>query len=315
MFGQLFGSAKAALPGYITELSTYSTEKNAQGVALGPLPPVGSLGASTVAPWVLAVNRQAWFSRNRAEAANQLIGELVRGIGEEGFDYADLRVPVGDRRVSEAACHHGFSLMATHLVMVWDLARSLGEVPRPTVRIEPAQPSAVAALEAVVARSLPVFSRFLVDDVLPEGSGGRLLSECTANSVRGYADVVDLAYQEERLVGYCIWRNRSEDCFGTDRVWGSLDLNGVVPEARNRHVFRALTHHGLKRLQDASVSHTQVITHVLNTGMQAACGTLGARMLAARHTTAPASSLRHLWRRGAARRACGAGHPTRLFRG
>jgi len=51
MFGQLLGSAKVAL-----QLPIYSTERNGESVAVGPLLSVGLLGALMLPPLPFAVN-------------------------------------------------------------------------------------------------------------------------------------------------------------------------------------------------------------------------------------------------------------------
>ena len=212
-----------------------------------------------------------------------LFANLEQQMRGAGMRFADFHAHVAHRPLFAGAAAHGFRLMTTHLVMVWDL-RDWQPPFGPTCDLRLAEESDLPALEDLAERAIPPFSRFAVDPILPPQAGATLFRAWAANSVRGYADAVDVAVVEGRLAGYCTWRKQAVDTADGKKEWGVLDLTGVDPEARDRGVFRSLAHRGLSRMAAQGIPFAQVITDVMNTGMQRACGLLGAKTLSARHT-------------------------------
>lgn len=220
--------------------------------------------------------------------ADDTVSEKLFALLEEqmlcaGLRFTDFHAHVAHRALFPGAAAHRFRLMTTHLTMVWDLRHT--PVPfEPTCALRLATEEDLPLLEDLAERAIPPFSRFAVDPKFPAQAGGSLFRAWAANSVKGYADAVDLAFVNGRLAGYCTWRKQALSTTEGTKDWAALDLTGVAPEFRGRGVFRSLAHCGLLRMAEQGIPFAQVITDVLNTGMQRACGLLGAKTLSARHT-------------------------------
>lgn len=202
----------------------------------------------------------------------------------QGWKMLDLQAHVNDLDLVEAAALAGFHLVVTHLGIVWDLARPVPETAN-GFAIRVAGPADAAAVGAAAAAALDPDSRFALDPRLPPGTAERVFAAWGGNGPRGYADLCHVAERDGRVVGYCNWKRHAaaRDTLGVDAV--NLDLIGVVPGARGEGVLTALAAAGLRHWQAAGCGVAEVVTHVLNAGMQRACGgTLGGRTRTARHT-------------------------------
>ena len=212
-----------------------------------------------------------------------LLANLLREAVERGYRCADLHLHVSDLAAVHAACRLGFRLMTTHVILGWDLRAPLPVAPNAPAELRDATEADVEGLMSVAAAAAPPYSRFLVDRQLPTERGRELFRQWAANSVRGYADRVVLACMDGVAVGYITWRIHPSAPASLGVRLANLDLTGVLPRARRQRVLTTLIHHGLDWLRSRGIDYAEVHTHALNTGMQRAATSTGARTLSARY--------------------------------
>jgi L-amino acid N-acyltransferase YncA len=234
----------------------------------------------------LPMGRVALCAGADAETKHALLRAAVAHARVCGWQAMDVQVPVNDLDTLAAASAAGFRLLTTHLALVWDLREELPAIPDvAAARLRPATAADAEAVAEAARRAVDPNSRFLLDRALPAGAAERVFAAWGGNGPRGYADLTQVVERAGEVIGYCNWKRHTaaEAYLGCGVV--NLDLIGTVPEARGGGVLTALAAAGLRHWQAAGLRHAEVVTHVLNTGMQRACGgILGARTLAARHT-------------------------------
>ncbi len=218
------------------------------------------------------------------ETEEALLRAAVAEARRREFAFLDVQVSVGHLEAVEAASRVGFQLVATHLVLVWDLSKSLPKAPESLAIISDAREEDAEVVAEAAACSMPPYSRFLADTRLPKESAAEVFRRWAANSVGGYADRVQVAHVDGALAGYCTWRVHREMAEMLGVTLANLDLTAVAPAFRRKGVLTAMIHNGLGWLQEQGVDYAEMVTHVLNTGAQRACVLSGARSLAARHT-------------------------------
>lgn len=218
---------------------------------------------------------------SRSDAVRQLMAH----VQDVGYDFVDMQVHVADVATLHALEDAGFRITGTNLSLVWDLSLPPAAMPQTPASIETASASDLEALGVMAQRSIPGHSRFVDDPQLPRGRAMDVIREWALNSVRGYADHVVLARLEGEIAGYCTWKIHRDSGRLLGGKLAALDLTAVAPEARRMNVLSAMAHAGLEWARAEGCVGAEVWTHVLNTGMQRACGvTLGARTLSARHS-------------------------------
>lgn len=290
----------AYLPGITTEQATawqmhlidarLAADPDARLLVVGGARPAGMLLLHPL-PWDSTVlgfskGRVALCVADDPAARRALLSAAVDQARSQGWAAMDLQGHVNDLDLASAAGAAGFRLIVTHLGMVWDLAKPLPEIaPAPGTTLREAGPTDADAVGAAAARAVDPNSRFALDAALPPGAAAQVFAAWGANGPRGYADLCHVAEQGDAVVGYCNWkRHRAAEALLGLGV-ANLDLIGTVPEARGGGVLTALAAAGLRHWQGEGLRYAEVVTHVLNTGMQRACGaTLGARTMTARHT-------------------------------
>lgn len=214
-----------------------------------------------------------------------LLQAVVAEARTRSWAHMDLNVGVADLALAQAASATGFRLVSTNLGIVWDLLLPVPAILPGAVKIAVAGAGEADAVGALARRAPDVFSRFMLDPALAPESGPKVFGAWASNAVRGYADLVHLARVGDHVSGYCTWKlhRDAEADLGIGLV--NLDLTAVAPEARQAGVLTALAHAGLTHWKAQGLRYAEVVTHVLNAGMQRACGgVLGGRTLSARHT-------------------------------
>lgn len=214
-----------------------------------------------------------------------LLTAVVLEARARAWAHMDLNVPVADLALAQAASASGFRLVSTNLGIVWDLLQPVPAILPGAVKIAVAEASEADAVGALARRAPDIFSRFMLDPALTPEAGPAVFGAWAANAVRGYADLVHLARVGDHLSGYCTWKLHRDAAADLDIGLVNLDLTAVAPEARQAGVLTALAHAGLTHWKAQGLRYAEVVTHVLNAGMQRACGgVLGGRTLNARHT-------------------------------
>lgn len=220
----------------------------------------------------------------RRETTSALLGAVLDTSRKAGYACLDLQCHASDLASLHAACNRGFQVMATHLALVWDLSKPLPPCPGTPAVIVDARQDDVEALSDAAVRSVPPYSRFVVDDHFTREQITEVFRQWSANSVRGYADRVQLARLDGEVAGYCTWRIHTTAAEFVGVRMANLDLTAVCPEARRKHVLTAMIHDGLRWLREQDIEYAEVLTHALNTGMQRAGAYLGGNTLSARHS-------------------------------
>lgn len=216
-------------------------------------------------------------------AKRSLVRAVLGRAKEHGYRFLDTQAHVADLKSAHALSAEGFRCMDTHVAIVWDLTKALPAPPKTEAVIVDAVPEDYAELTRVSGMSYAPYSRFAVDDDLPRDKAEEVFRQWAGNSLRGYADRVQLARIDGVVVGFCTWRvhKLSERFLGLR--FANLDLTGVLPQARGKGVLTAMVHDGLRCLQERGVQYAEVLTHALNTGMQRGCFQMGGKTLSARH--------------------------------
>jgi GNAT superfamily N-acetyltransferase len=222
-------------------------------------------------------------TREAAAIKLMLMQSAMQVAYNKGYQFLDFQPHVGDISSVQAASAMGFNVVGTCVCMVWDFSSGLDLV-RSVRQVETATPADAPLLGEVSARSLDLHSRFVADPDLDPARAPEVFRQWAANAVQGYADHVNVIRTSDSLAGFTTWKfHKTLPKYG-GRKMANLDLAAVVPEARRQGVLTALVQEGLRWLRQEEVPMAEVVTHVLNTGMQRACGQLGARTLAARHS-------------------------------
>lgn len=230
-----------------------------------------------------AMGRVRWWGLagdGGTDAGAVLMESVVQVCKEKGFASVDMQVDAQDLVTFHLASAAGFKLMASHVVMVWDLSEGKAfEVPDHVV-IQDAVPEDAAAVGAAAAASYAPYSRFVVDPQLGAGVPG-VFRAWAENCVRGRSERVQMARIDGELAGYCAWSKVKavEPLKVVD-----LELTAVLQAYRNRGVLGAMVGDALGVLREQGYGYAQVWTHMLNGGMQRGCGGHGASTAGGRHT-------------------------------
>ena len=216
-------------------------------------------------------------------AKDALVDAAAEVARKRKLAHLSCRVHARDLVSVHSVSAHGFRLMTTHAVYVWDLGQSLREAPKMPAAISDATEDDLDELRDVAARSYAPFTRFKVDETLPGDKTDALYARWVESACRGYGDLVQVARLDGTLVGYAAWKIHRETCDYLGVTVGDLLLTAIVPVARRKHIFTALVREGLVRLKERGVQFCEVHTHVLNTGAQRTYSGLDARILAARY--------------------------------
>jgi len=219
----------------------------------------------------------------RSETAAHLLSAILKESRRMGWQFIDFQPHASELTAINAACSLGFQLVSTTLGLAWDLSRILPARPESFVRLRTATREDAEAVGVAAYAAIDPFSRFACDPKLGVAKAPAIFQAWARNSVLGYADRVAIAEGDDNIVGYCTWRKHrgAESILGLGHV--NLDLTAVREEARGRHALSALMHEGLAHWQEQGLTTAEVVTHVLNGGMQRAAHRFGAHAMTARH--------------------------------
>lgn len=127
------------------------------------------------------------------------------------------------------------------------------------------------------------FDRYTLDKRIPEEKGKNVHREWVKNSCRGYADQVFVALDGDKLIGFGTWKfeKGTHDSIGL-RI-ARYDLGAVLPEYRDRGVFKGMTIAGM-RWVGSKVDKLEGPTNIRNYPTQRALTTLGWRLVGSRYS-------------------------------
>ena len=217
-----------------------------------------------------------------AAAIKQMLMQSAMQIAHDrDYQFLDFQPHVGDITSIQAASAMGFDVIGTCLCMVWEL-HSYADAAIPSLKA--ATSADAAELGEAAAQAIDTFSRFALDPALDSAQTPEVFRQWATNSVNGYADRVNVVRSAAQISGFSTWKLHKTLPKYTPLQLANLDLAGVIPEARNKGILTSLVRDGLDWAREQEVPLAEVVTHVLNSGMQRACGQLGARTLAARHS-------------------------------
>ncbi len=165
--------------------------------------------------------------------------DTIRLAGIYGFRLVDIRVALQCR--------------------VADCQTQSISSPLDSMRVRPADPSDIPALQAI-ARKSHTDSRFYADECFSRETCADLYAVWIKRSCEGYADCVLVAEQNGQPVGYC-------SCHLHD-TQGQIGLVGICEQARGQGLGRHLTQQAVRWFAEQGVAVVNVVTQGRNVTAQ-----------------------------------------------
>jgi len=188
-------------------------------------------------------------------SAPEKIVALEKWCADHHVDMAMVLISSDEVTTLEVFVAAGFQRVDNRVTLV--ASASTMPVFRPTVVIRKAEFGDIAELRDIASRNHRG-SRFYEDPHFPNERCDEFYAEWIENDVRGRADVVFVAHEEQHIVGYLSLR-RQED--STD---ATISLVGVDPARQRRGIASALFAHMGQWCAHVGVTRVVVATQATN---------------------------------------------------
>lgn len=232
--------------------------------------------------WLSAIDEERFgFRTARATAVTaDTLGAVIEFCRANGVHLLIARCPAADLSAVHAMENDGFALMDTLVYYARDLART--SIPPDTGKaaMRPVRDGEEEAVGVIAQQAFRgYFGHYHADSRLDRSKCDEVYASWASNccSMRGPASEVLVAELGSSLVGFAALRmNAGEEA--------EVVLNGVIPSARGRGIYRSLVLTGMEWSRRKGARVMLGSTHLANLAVQRVWTRLGFELRSAYHT-------------------------------
>lgn len=187
--------------------------------------------------------------RKEIESYKNICKDINKSIilaKDNGIQHITLMIDPSLNKVIHSCEANGFKLMDTRVQYIFDYNKAVIKKVSDKCKLRAATKEDKEAVINIAKESFTNYSsRFKTDENIDNKKADEMYLIWVENSFNGYADIIYVAEDHGKIVGFATFKEFVEDDETGHRI-GEIVLTAVAPEARGKGIYTSMINYGVK---------------------------------------------------------------------